>query len=56
MKRIRSITAIILTIVLLVAALCPALVLAENLRYGSRGEKVKELQKEYNFTYDIEEK
>ena len=44
MKRIRSITAIILTIVLLVAALCPALVLAENLRYGSSGAKVKELQ------------
>ena len=36
--------AVLMVLVILISAMLPAAVLAENLRYGSRGDKVKELQ------------
>ena len=36
--------AALMVLVILISAMLPAAVLAENLRYGSRGDKVKELQ------------
>ena len=36
--------AVLMVLVILISAMLPAAVLAENLRYGSRGDKVKQLQ------------
>ena len=36
--------AVLMVLVILISAMLPTAVLAENLRYGSRGDKVKELQ------------
>ena len=44
MIKFRRTIAVLMVLVILISAMLPAAVLAENLRYGSRGDKVKELQ------------
>ena len=44
MIKFRRSIAVLMALVILISAMLPAAVLAENLRYGSRGDKVKELQ------------
>ncbi len=44
MKKIRNLFSILMVLAFLLSALLPGLALAESLRYGSRGAKVKEIQ------------
>lgn len=44
MIKFRRTIAVLMVLVILISSMLPAAVLAENLRYGSRGDKVKELQ------------
>lgn len=44
MNKFKRMIAVLMVLVILISAMLPAAVLAENLRYGSRGDKVKELQ------------
>lgn len=44
MIKFRRTIAVLMVLVILISAMLPAAVLAENLRYGSRSDKVKELQ------------
>ena len=44
MIKFRRAIAVLMVLVILISSMLPAAVLAENLRYGSRGDKVKELQ------------
>lgn len=44
MKKLRSIIAIITVIAMLTSILMPSFILAETLRYGSKGSKVREVQ------------
>lgn len=44
MIKFRRTIAVLMVLMILISAMLPAAVLAENLRYGSRGDKVKELQ------------
>ena len=44
MIKFKRMIAVLMVLVILISAMLPAAVLAENLRYGSRGDKVKELQ------------
>lgn len=44
MKTLKSIIAIIMSFTILLSALLPGFIMAETLRYGSRGSKVREVQ------------